>query len=166
MPNLTRREFLRRLAAAGLGTFATGSLLSACGKQESSPSPTLAPTSNSVIPTTAAQTPTVITAPVTPTAVPTVSHTATDLPPVGPHLVVARGGQPEELVRRALAALGGMEQFVHKGDDVIIKPNICVGYHSYEHAATTNPWVVGELVRLCLAAGARRVRVLDQPFGS
>jgi uncharacterized protein (DUF362 family) len=79
---------------------------------------------------------------------------------------VARGGEPEQLVRRAIAALGGMERFVHNGDDVIVKPNICVGYHTYEYAATTNPWVVAELVRLCLEAGARRVRVMDSPFGS
>ena len=64
-----------------------------------------------------------------------------------PDLVVARGGEPEELVQRALAALGG------------------VAYHTYEYAATTNPWVVATLVRLCLEAGARRVRVMDSPFG-
>jgi len=34
MSNVTRREFLRRLAAAGLGTLASGWLLSACGEQE------------------------------------------------------------------------------------------------------------------------------------
>jgi uncharacterized protein (DUF362 family) len=84
---------------------------------------------------------------------------------VYPDLVVARGGEPGELVRRALAAIGGMGRFVHPGDDVIVKPNICVAYHSYEYAATTNPWVVAELVRLCLEAGARRVRVMDYPFG-
>jgi len=48
---------------------------------------------------------------------------------------------------------------------VIIKPNICVAYHTYEYAATTNPEVVGTLVSLCKGAGARRVRVIDQPFG-
>jgi uncharacterized protein (DUF362 family) len=69
------------------------------------------------------------------------------------------------MVRRALAALGGMEQFVKAGDDVIVKPNICVAYHTYEYAATTNPWVVGALVKLALEAGARRVRVMDYPFG-
>jgi uncharacterized protein (DUF362 family) len=58
-----------------------------------------------------------------------------------------------------------MERFVRRGDDVIVKPNICVAYHTYEYAATTNPWVVAELVRLCLEAGARRVRVMDSPFG-
>ena len=41
---------------------------------------------------------------------------------------------------------------------VIIKPNICVAYHTYKYAATTNPWVVAELVKLCLGAGAGRVR--------
>jgi uncharacterized protein (DUF362 family) len=69
------------------------------------------------------------------------------------------------MVRQALNALGGMGQFVRPGDDVIIKPNICVAYHTYEYAATTNPWVVGALVELALGAGARRVRVMDYPFG-
>jgi uncharacterized protein (DUF362 family) len=48
---------------------------------------------------------------------------------------------------------------------VIIKPNICVDYHTAEFAATTNPQVVATLVTLCLGAGARRVRVMDMPFG-
>jgi uncharacterized protein (DUF362 family) len=69
------------------------------------------------------------------------------------------------MVEAVLGALGGITQFVKAGDDVIIKPNICVSYHSYEYAATTNPEVVGTLVALCKGAGARRVRVMDQPFG-
>ena len=81
-------------------------------------------------------------------------------------MVVARGGdKPEELVNRAIAALGGIERFVKAGNDVIIKPNICVAYHTYEYAATTNPWVVAALIKLCLGAGASRVRVMDFPFG-
>src|SRR5512143_3431336 len=82
------------------------------------------------------------------------------------YLAVARGGdRPEELVKRAIAALGGMERFVKAGSDVIIKPNISVSYYSYQYAVTTNPWVVGALVKLCKGAGARRVRVMDLPFG-
>jgi uncharacterized protein (DUF362 family) len=80
-------------------------------------------------------------------------------------VVVARGGDPEQLVRQAVAALGGMERFVQPGYNVIVKPNICVAYHTYEYAATTNPWVVGALVKLCREAGAARVRVMDDPFG-
>ncbi len=81
------------------------------------------------------------------------------------YLSVARGADPAAITQAAIAALGGMERFVHSGDDVIIKPNICVDYHTPEYAATTNPDVVGALVALCLGAGARQVRVMDTPFG-
>jgi len=47
----------------------------------------------------------------------------------------ARGPDPAELVRQALKAIGGMEQFVKSGDDVIVKPNICCLHHTYEYAA-------------------------------
>jgi uncharacterized protein (DUF362 family) len=94
-----------------------------------------------------------------------VSPTATAAPAGAPDLVVARGGEPQALVQQALKALGGIERFVKPGSDVIVKPNMCVAYHSYEYAATTNPWVVAKLVALCLGAGASRVRVMDYPFG-
>jgi uncharacterized protein (DUF362 family) len=48
---------------------------------------------------------------------------------------------------------------------VVLKPNICTTGRTYEYAATTNPWVVGALVKLCRSAGASRVAVLDYPFG-
>lgn len=81
------------------------------------------------------------------------------------YLAVARGGDPAAITQAAIAALGGMERFVRSGDDVVIKPNICVDYHPPEYAATTNPTVVATLVSLCRGAGARRVRVMDTPFG-
>ncbi len=152
MNYFTRREFLRRLAS-GSAALAGGWLLSACGGQETpktaalpAPPPTISPSPTPA--TTAGE--------IQPTAASAAQY---------PYLVVARGDEPEELVRRALAAVGGIQRFVQAGDDVIVKPNICVAYHSYEYAATTNPWVVGALVKLCLEAGARRVRVLDYPFG-
>ena len=55
------------------------------------------------------------------------------------YLAVARGSDPRAITRAALAAIGGIERFVKSGDDVIVKPNICVDYHTYEYAATTNP---------------------------
>ena len=82
-----------------------------------------------------------------------------------PFLAVARGGDPADITAAAIAAAGGMETFVKKGADVIVKPNICTGYHGPEYAATTNPDVVGTLVALCRRAGAGRVRVMDLPFG-
>jgi uncharacterized protein (DUF362 family) len=81
------------------------------------------------------------------------------------YLAVARGTNAAEITKTALAALGGIERFVRSNDDVIVKPNICVDYHPPEYAATTNPTVVATLVALCLGAGARRVRVMDMPFG-
>jgi uncharacterized protein (DUF362 family) len=81
------------------------------------------------------------------------------------YLSIARGESPKALTRAALAALGGVERFVKRGHEVIIKPNICVDYRSYEYGATTNPEVVAALVELCLGVGAKRVRVMDLPFG-
>ena len=80
------------------------------------------------------------------------------------YLVVVHSESPTALVQTALRALGGIERFVKPGNDVIIKPNICSAYHSYEYAATTNPEVVAALVQLCLGAGAKRVRVMDNSF--
>ncbi len=92
-----------------------------------------------------------------------------DVPPTStpsyPDLVVCRGTDPEEIVRTAIQASGGMGRFISMNADVIIKPNICVAYHTYEYAATTNPWIVGALVKLAFEAGAGRVRVMDYPFG-
>ncbi|NIN63852.1 MAG: DUF362 domain-containing protein [Anaerolineae bacterium] len=180
MSQLTRRQFLRRLGA-GVGALVGGWFLAACGtEQEPTPAepqapPTAPPKATPPAEATSPPTPTVgETAAPTPTtgetAAPSPTQaeapTATATPSPGPpDLVVARGGEPEELVRRALAALGGMQRFVQPGYNVIIKPNICVAYHTYEYAATTNPWVVGALVKLCFEAGARSVRVMDYPFG-
>jgi uncharacterized protein (DUF362 family) len=83
---------------------------------------------------------------------------------VHPDLVVARGPDPPRNVRAALDELGGIGRFVTAGDWVIIKPNIGVGHRGWEMAATTNPWVVGALVKLCLEARASRVQVLDFPY--
>lgn len=153
MKRITRRDFLRTLAT-GVGVLATSDLLGGCDRPMA-----LAPTS---LPQSTA---TSVPFPVEPSPTPE-PPTATASPvPVYPDLVIARGGEPRELVRQALAALGGIERFVAPGADVIVKPNICVAYHTYEYAATTNPWVVAALVELCLAAGARRVRVMDSPFG-
>ena len=66
------------------------------------------------------------------------------------------------LTERAMETLGGMKRFVSKGDVVWIKPNI--GWNrAPELAATTNPAVVGTLAKLCLDAGAKKVKVGDHP---
>ena len=96
------------------------------------------------------------------------ADTATGAPVVPPsgaaYLSVARGESPTAIVQAALKALGGIERFVKSGNAVIIKPNICTASYTYEYAATTNPEVVAALVQLCLGAGARSVRVMDNAF--
>jgi uncharacterized protein (DUF362 family) len=77
-----------------------------------------------------------------------------------PHLAVARARAPEELVKAALGALGGVSRFISKGDKVIIKPNM--GWdRTPEQAANTNPEVVRTLVDLCFGSGAKEVIVAD-----
>ncbi|MGH7270750.1 MAG: DUF362 domain-containing protein [Polyangiaceae bacterium] len=67
---------------------------------------------------------------------------------------------PEQLVRRAVAAMGGMARFVSRGDVVAVKPNI--GWDRMPiHAANTNPDVVAAVVKLAFEAGAKRVVVAD-----
>lgn len=75
-------------------------------------------------------------------------------------LAVARGPDPALLVREVVSRLGGIEHFIHKGDRVLIKPN--VGWDRQpEQAANTNPLVLAEVARLCREAGAGVVRVTD-----
>ena len=81
------------------------------------------------------------------------------------YLAVAHGPEPAAITRAAVEAVGGMKRFVAHGADVIVKPNICTDGRAPEYAATTNPVVVATLVALALEAGAKRVRVMDQPFG-
>jgi uncharacterized protein (DUF362 family) len=72
-------------------------------------------------------------------------------------------GNAAPATRAAVEMLGGMSSFVKKGDRVVIKPNMSFA-RGPESATNTNPEVVRELVSLCRAAGAARVRVLDHPL--
>ncbi len=85
--------------------------------------------------------------------------------PVAPDLAVVRGDSPDVNVQAAIAMLGGMERFVNKGAKVVVKPNVLTG-RPPEYATTTNPLVVSAIIRMCLAAGADRVVVLDNPTSS
>jgi len=77
-----------------------------------------------------------------------------------PDVVKVTNGEPVDLVTNAIRALGGMAQFISKGDRVVVKPNISWDRRP-EQAATTNPAVVAEVVKLCLEAGAKDVVIFD-----
>lgn len=69
-----------------------------------------------------------------------------------------------DLVREAIDLLGGMSKFVKTGNTVLIKPNLTV-FYSAEEGCTTDPLVVGALVRLAKEAGAGRVIVGESSGG-
>jgi len=75
-------------------------------------------------------------------------------------LAIATGNGPRVNLEHALRPLGGIESFIGAGHRVVIKPN-CAWDRSPEQAANTDPELVGEIVRLCLVAGAASVVVLD-----
>lgn len=78
-----------------------------------------------------------------------------------PQAVWIENGEPAQLLQTALKEIGGMKRFVSKGDVVVIKPNI--GWdRAPQFAATTNPDLVAELVKECLNAGAKTVKVFDR----
>ncbi len=70
----------------------------------------------------------------------------------------------ESLVNDALELLGGISQFVKPGSTVLIKPNQTV-YYSAEEGCTTDPLVVGALIRIVKRAGAARVQIAESSGG-
>ncbi|HNR88421.1 MAG TPA: DUF362 domain-containing protein [Spirochaetota bacterium] len=81
-------------------------------------------------------------------------------------VIVVKGGDLskatiERMVRTGMAELGGIQRFVKKGMNVVIKPNI--GWASKpERAHNTNPHLVEAVAAMCVKAGAR-VTIMDRP---
>jgi uncharacterized protein (DUF362 family) len=137
MRNISRREMLERLGAAGLvlgGAAALARLRFDRGSITAGPAKERPQTRD---------------------------YRLRDNPAELPKLVIAKNeAEPEALVRKAVAALGGMNRFISRGDIVVVKPN--VGWDRTPiHAANTNPRVVAEVVKLAYDAGAKRVVVTD-----
>ncbi|GHS97450.1 hypothetical protein FACS189421_04280 [Bacteroidia bacterium] len=77
-----------------------------------------------------------------------------------PDMVAVMGGEPVPMLQRALKEMGGIGKYVKKGQNVVIKPNI--GWDKKpDFAANTNPELIGELVKQCFEAGAKKVTVFD-----
>ncbi len=68
-----------------------------------------------------------------------------------PSLAIAHGAEHEKTIRAALAALGGMERFIQKGDVVMIKPNVAFD-RPPALAATTHPDALRAVAKLCFEA--------------
>jgi uncharacterized protein (DUF362 family) len=143
MKDLSRREFLKLAVGAGAGA---ALVAAGCGGGESSSKakPSLAATPHPA------------------SAKPAPSKSPSFK---APGMTVVKGPDPAKITRAAVEGLGGMSRVVAKGDDVVVKPNICTDYHGPEYAATTNPAVVATLAKMAVEAGAKRVRVMEQSFG-
>ena len=82
------------------------------------------------------------------------------LPDTAVDMVAIKGGEPDTMFDRGIAALGGMQQFVKKGQTVVIKPNI--GWdRTPERGANTNPVLIKRVIEHCMNAGAKTVYVFD-----
>ncbi|MFH1227946.1 MAG: DUF362 domain-containing protein [Planctomycetota bacterium] len=77
-------------------------------------------------------------------------------------IAVVDGDDPAKMTLAALELLGGMKKFVKKDQVVAVKPNIA-WERPPELAAETNPEVVATIVKECLKAGAKKVKVFDRP---
>ena len=90
---------------------------------------------------------------------------AGDTKGVLPDLVAVKNGEPEMMFKKGIEAMGGIKQFVKKGQTVVVKPNI--GFDKPpEIGATTNPSLVKTIVEHCLHAGAKKVYVFDNVAAS
>ena len=78
-------------------------------------------------------------------------------------MAIVRGADRAAMLERAVAALGGIESFIKKGDRVLIKVNAAFATPP-SLGATTHPELLSAVVRLCLAAGAAKVFVTDNPI--
>ncbi len=75
-------------------------------------------------------------------------------------LVAVKDGEPGQMFDKAIESLGGMKNFVKKGQTVVIKPNI--GWDaSPKRGANTNPDLVKRIIEQCFSAGAKSIHVFD-----
>src|SRR3972149_7430054 len=71
---------------------------------------------------------------------------------------VSGNGSPAEMIRSAVALIGGFDKLKIKGKTVLVKPNVVSGE---KNPATTNPEVVGAMVKILYEEGAKKVYVGD-----
>jgi uncharacterized protein (DUF362 family) len=70
----------------------------------------------------------------------------------------------EKMVQKALGQFGGIKGLIKNGMNVVIKPNIAWNAPP-ENAATTNPYLVETVARLCKEAGGK-VTIFDRTCSS
>lgn len=80
-------------------------------------------------------------------------------------LAIIRGTDRAAMFERGVAALGGIETFIQKGDSVLIKVNAAFASPA-SLGATTHPELLAAVAALCFKAGAAKVAVTDNPINN
>ncbi|MDD1777766.1 MAG: DUF362 domain-containing protein [Candidatus Helarchaeota archaeon] len=76
---------------------------------------------------------------------------------------IVQDNDPRQCVAKAIDLLGGIQNFVHADESILVKPNLVVPLKT-ETGVVTNPAVIQSLVERCYHAGAKKVYVGDSPF--
>ncbi|MGD9233183.1 MAG: DUF362 domain-containing protein [Desulfobacterales bacterium] len=82
---------------------------------------------------------------------------------LGQKMSIVRGEDRVATLRLALKSLGGIETFITKGDQVLLKVNAAFASPAIL-SATTHPAIISEMTQLCFGAGAASVVVTDNPI--
>jgi uncharacterized protein (DUF362 family) len=138
--NLTRRDFLKRLGYASAAALAAGGLGLALHDSQG-PSP-------------AGQQKAL-------TGLGNFANPA--IPPGAGKMAILHGLDRALLVQKGVQALGGMENFIQKGDRVLLKVNAAFATPP-SLGATTHPELLAAVAGLCFQAGASKVLVTDNPI--
>ena len=80
-------------------------------------------------------------------------------------MAIVRGTDRKVMFQQGIAALGGMESFIQKGDRVLIKVNAAFATPP-ALGATTNPEIVAAVADHCFKVGAAQVLVADNPINN
>jgi uncharacterized protein (DUF362 family) len=85
------------------------------------------------------------------------------MPQIGNKMAIVRGPSRTETITKAFDAIGGIGNFIKKGDRVLLKVNAAFASPPML-SATTNPELIARCIELCYKAGAENVRVTDNPI--
>ncbi|HIG06337.1 MAG TPA: DUF362 domain-containing protein [Planctomycetes bacterium] len=79
---------------------------------------------------------------------------------------IGRGGTPDQMLRKALDAVGGVKHYIQPGDIVLVKPNVAFD-RAPALGATSQPALIEALIQMLLVdCRAQEVRVCDNPIES
>lgn len=83
-----------------------------------------------------------------------------------PDVGIGRGGTPQQMLTKALDAVGGLKHYVKPGDIVLVKPNVAFD-RAPALGATSQPELIDILIKMLLRdCKAQEVRVADNPIES